>query len=115
MASNREVAFMRRLMSHIAGIQHYAKNIRPEEDSVIVMLKRGAASNKAARIEFRPDRKGQVNVTFSKIEPGSEIVISEHPGIFFDALAQLLYAEAGLMTGEREKEEGVGLYRTTRW
>ena len=79
------------------------------------MLKRGAASNKAGRIEFRPNRKGQLNVTFSRIEPGSETIISEHADVFFDALAQLLHTEAGLLTGEREKEEGVGLYRTTTW
>lgn len=115
MASNREVAFVRRVLVHAAGIQYYAKELCQEEDVLAFVLKRGAASNGATRVEFRPDRNARVNVTFLKGKPGEETVISEHPGTFFDALAALLLSEAGLLTGEREKEEGAGLYRTSKW
>lgn len=115
MGSNRDIAFVRNVLNRIAGIQYYAKAVTPDGDSLIVVLKRGTATNKATMIELRPDRQGQVNVTFMKGKPGEEVIVSEHPSTFFDGLAALLVREAGIITGERDKGEGAGLYRTSKW
>jgi hypothetical protein len=114
MASNRDYDFVKHVVNRIAGIAVYQKSANFEDDVFIIILKR-AAANKATRIDFRPDRKGAVNVNFFKVEAGVETVVSTHLSVPFDGLAPLLLTEAGLLTGVREKEEGVGLYKTSKW
>ena len=115
MPSNRDVDFVKHVLNRVAGIAIYQKSVQYMEDKFVVFLRRGVATNKATRIEFRPDRLGAVNVTFLKGREGEEKEVSSHPGVPFDGLASLLIAEAGLLTGERQKEEGVGLYKTSKW
>lgn len=114
MTSNRDYDFVKHVLNRIAGIDVYQKSARYEDDTFVVILKR-AADNKATRIDFRPDRRGAVNVTFIKVGADEEKEISSHVGVPFDGLAALLLSEAGLLTGQREKEEGVGLYKTSKW
>lgn len=117
MASNRDIAFHRRLLKQIAGIQLFAKGSPAiEGDSLVVIVPRGTCTNKATRIEFRSGRTNQVHVTFLKADKtGGMVVVTDHPEVFWDGLAQLLLDEAGLVVGEREGDERVGRIRTSRW
>ena len=111
MTSNRDVAFVRHVLNRIAGIEIYMREHAFEGDPLVIVLKRGRATNKATSIEFRSSASGQVFVSFMKRDEP----VSEHPEVFFDGLARLLYEQAGLIVGESPKPKGSLGYRKSYW
>ena len=117
MANNRKAAFVRHVMNRVAGLQYYTpheKAVEFEGDTLRFILDPRAASNKATMIEFTPAPDGQVNVTFLNGDRDEPTVVSQHTGIFYDALAELLFRELEILVGGPEKDgENAGRYRTS--